>query len=296
MPLRSTLAALLTLFGSFPVRIGLMIVAFLLLCVIHGRINAAEDPGVTELKSTIKRLEERAAELKDTNLSAYSVLTSAVKDLRKYTEDGDADGSKLMVQLLSPQNLKKLFKAPTRVDKKTGEVSIGYDWSDAAQIQDWTVGASTPEIRKGALNVTSLDKLTHKGMWKGNVTITGRLSMANRLGTHLMASNGYSVTGITYNAWIIQLQKDGTKVAEDTFDHSGSDSETGMFVPFTWALQPDRTVLKFLKSTAGTSLSGPFLGQVSLCGGQGGNAFSGVIITGMLDSNWIKQALGLGAQ
>lgn len=43
MPLRSTLAALLTLFGSFPVRIGLMIVAFLLLCVIHGRINAAED-------------------------------------------------------------------------------------------------------------------------------------------------------------------------------------------------------------------------------------------------------------
>lgn len=291
--IRSTLLALFrTLCGHGPTL--LLCVAFLLLCLAHGLVGA-ESVGVSELKRIEHELTDKAEALKATDLQSYSMLQSAIKDLKKYTEDGDADGSRLMVQLLSPANLKKLFKAPTRVDKKTGEISIGYDWSDPAQIQDWTVGAAAPEIRKGALNVASLDKITNKAQWNGHVTISGRVSMQNRLGTHLAASNGYGIGGVTYNAWIIQIQKAGTKVAEDTFDHSGSESEVGQFVPFAWSLQNDRTTLKFLKSSCGIDLSTPFNGQVSLCGGQGGDAYAGVILTGVLDLNWVKQTLGVGA-
>lgn len=282
-----------TVLGNGPTL--LLCFAFLLLCVAHKALGA-ESAGISELKRIQHELSDKAEALKATDLQSYSLLTNAIKDLKKYTEDGDADGSRLMVQLLSPQNLKRLFKAPTHIDKKTGEISIGYDWSDATQIQDWTVGAAVPVIKKGALDIAALDKLTHKAQWNGAVTISGRLSMQNRLGTHLTASNGYSIVGATYNAWIVQIHKAGVRVAEDTFDHSGSDSEPGQFIPFSWSIQNDRTTLKFLKSAAGTQTSEPFNGQVGLCGGQGGDSYaSGLILTGTLDLNWVKQQLGVGA-
>jgi hypothetical protein len=273
-------------------RLTLAAVTFILLCFAHGAVGA-DSAGVQEIRRAQRDLLEKAEALKATDLQSYSAMMAAVKDLKKYTEDGDVDGSKLLVQLLTPQNLKKLFKGPVRLDKATGEVSVGYDFADPTTIQDWEIGASKPEYKKGALVVAPLDKLTHKAQWNGTVKIAGKVSMANRLGVHLQTSNGYAMFGVTYNAWIMQVTKGGQKVAEDTYDNNaGAASEPGTFLPFTWAMQPDRIVASLLKANAGVTLDQPFVGQISLCGGQGGDTYKDVIITGALDINWVKQALG----
>ncbi len=268
--------------------------AFFILLLLHGMVPAVESPAVIELRRAQKVITDKAEELKATDLAAYSTLMAAVKDLDKYTKDSDVTGSKLLVQLLTPANLKKLFKAPARIDKATGEVSVGYDFSDAATIQDWAVGKSKPEYKKGALAISPLDSLTHKAQWFGKVTIVGKVQLGNRAGIHLSTTTGWQVDGHSYNAWLIGFLLNSQRKAEQTFSDQYTESADTQFTPFTWELS-NRTSLSYGKATIAVPLDQPFAGSFSLCGGQGGNLFKEVIVTGTLDTNWVKQALGVGA-
>lgn len=270
-----------------------LIALFVLLCIAHGMVPAGESTGVIELKRVQKSLTDRAEELKSTDLVGYSMLMSAVKDLDKYTKDGDMEGSKLLVQLLTPANLKKLFKAPARIDKATGEVSLAYVMDSAALIQDFTLNTTKPEFKKGALLVSPADKLTHKAQWLGKVTVSGKVMLGNRSGIHMTTSTGWQVDGHSYNAWLIGFLHQGNRKAEQTFSDAYTESADTSFTAFTWELS-DRTMLTYGKATIAVPFDQPFMGQFSLCGGQGGNLYKEILITGTLDPNWIKQALSVG--
>lgn len=248
---------------------------------------------MSELKRAQKALTDRAAELKETDVVGYSMLMNAVKDLEKYTKDSGVEGSKLLVSLLTPANLKRLFKAPARLDKDTGEISLAYAMDNVSLIQDWTLNAAKPEFKKGALFVSPADKLTHKGQWLGKVTIQGKLLMGNRAGVHLCTNTGWDVLGHSYNAWLVGFMYKGQRKSEQVYNTNASETADTAFAPFTWELST-RTTLVYGGITSAVPLDQPFAGQFSLCGGQGGNLFKDILITGTLDPNWVKQTLGVG--
>jgi len=251
---------------------------------------------VDVLKRVEKDLADKADAMKSSDLVGYSILTNAIKDLKKYTDDGDADGSRLLVQLLSPANLKKLFKSPAKVDKKTGQVWMGYDWSDPKMVQDWDLHGEQASYGKNGLLVPAAGKISHKAQWMGEVTFSGKLVLGNRNGIHLSMTNGYTAVGSNYNAWNIDLKGPGiTANVAAAFSHDYTVTSDGMILPFTWKMLKDRTTLAWDKVEIGTPIPQPFLGQVTICGGEGGNSFKEIELTGMLDPNWIKQQLGLGA-
>lgn len=272
--------------------IVLLIALFITLCFAHGAVGA-DTAAVAELKRAQKLLSERAAEMKDSDLAGYSMLMAAAKDLDKYTKDSGVDGSKLLVSLLTPANLKRLFKAPARLNKDTGEISIAYAMDNAALIQDWTLNTAKPEFKKGALFVSPADRLTHKGQWLGKVTVQGKMLMGNRAGVHMCTDGGWEVLGHSYNAWLIGFMYKGQRKSEQVFTTNASETADTTFAAFTWELST-RTTLTYGSITSAVPLDQPFAGHFSLCGGQGGNLFKEVLVTGTLDPNWIKQTLGAG--
>jgi len=271
------------------------LLAIFMLLMLHAAIPlpGADSASAVELKRVQKTLADKADEIKSVDLVGYSMLMAAVKDLDKYTRDSGVDGSKLLVSLMTPANLKRLFKAPSRVNKDTGEVSIAYAMDNASLIQDWVLNAAKPEFKKGALFVSPADKLTHKGQWLGKVTITGKIQMGNRSGIHMSTSTGWQVDGHSYNAWLIGFLHQGTRKAEQTFSTAYTESADTTFASFTWGLS-DRIVLTYGSATIAVPLDQPFLGTFNLCGGQGGNLYKDILITGTLDPNWVKQQLGVG--
>jgi len=267
----------------------------LVLLVTLGTAITASD-AVDVLKRVEKEIADKADSLKSSDLVGYSILTNAIKDLKKYTDDGDADGSRLMVQLLSPANLKRLFKSPAKVDKKTGQVWLGYDWSDPKMVQDWDLRGEQASYGKNGLQVPAAGKISHKAQWMGEVTFSGKLVLGNRNGIHLGTTNGYTAVGSNYNAWNIDLKGPGiTANVAAAFSHDYTVTSDGNILPFTWKMLNDRMTLAWDKVEIGAPIPQPFLGQVTICGGEGGNAYKEIELTGMLDPNWIKQQLGLGA-
>ena len=181
-----------------------------------------------------------------------------------------------------------------RITKETGAVTLAYAMDAPALVQDFELNGAKPEFRQGALVIPAADRLTHKAAWIGSVTLTGKMKLMNRSGIHLATSTGWEVDGHSYNAWLIGFLKGSQRRAEQTFSDQYTETADTQFTPFTWELGT-RISLTYGKATIAVPLEGPFGGRLSLCGGQGGNHFKDVLITGTLDTNWIKQVLGIGA-
>jgi len=258
---------------------------------------SADDPAQVELHAVIKQLEEKAAQMKtDSQVQAYSVLMSAVKDLKKYIDDGDVDGSRLLVKLETPANMHKLFKAPSQIDKKTGQVTLIYDFvSSPTIVQDFTVGAATPSIAKGGILIPVAQSISHKATFIGNVSISGKVNTLNREGLHLSTSTGLRLFGSNYNAWFINLEGSGYTKTQSQFSKAYTETTDGNFIPFSLEISEKSLAAHWGEGTTGGTNPSAFLGSLVLNGGTGGDIYKDISITGTLDQNWIKQTLGIGA-
>jgi hypothetical protein len=288
--MKPSLAQFLDKFGPH-----LALLVAILLTMLAITCNGSE--AVDDLKRIQKELTDKAESLKTADLVSYSLYMNAVKDLKKYTEDGDADGSRLLVTLLTPKNLHKLFKAPVQVDKKTGDVAIAYDFANTpAVIQDFEIGTTAPELRKGALWVPIAQALTHKAAFIGKVHIVGKIMQGNRMGDQFGMTNGLRLAGGSYNNWSINLTMPGSARASGTYSPDYGHSADPDFLAFSVDVNPQAIAVTWGEGVTGVQSPAPFLGSVMLMGGSGGNLYKDVIISGTLDQNWIKQKLGVGAQ
>jgi hypothetical protein len=258
--------------------------------------TASASEAVDDLKRIEHELQTKAESLKTADLVSYSIYMSAIKDLKKYTEDGDADGSKLLLKLETPANMHKLFKAPVQIDKKTGDVAIAYDFgSFPAEIQDFEIGATAPDLKKGALAVPVAQSITHRAIFIGKVHIAGKILQGNRMGDQFGMSNGLRLAGGSYNNWSINLTVPGSAKASGTYSADYAHSADPDFIPFSVDVNPQAIAVTWGEGVTGVQSPAPFLGSVMLMGGSGGNLYKDVVISGTLDQTWIKQKLGIGA-
>jgi hypothetical protein len=272
-------------------RLILLLSLFLLL----SPVIASE--AVDDLKRIEHELQAKADSLKTADLVSYSIYINAIKDLKKYTEDGDADGSRLLLKLETSVNMHKLFKAPTQIDKKTGDVAIAYDFfSFPAEIQDFDIGATAPDIKRGGLLVPIAQNITHKAVFVGKITVSGKIMQGNRQGVQFGLTNGLRLEGGSYNAWFINLTTPGSQKMQAKYNTDYTVSADPDFIPFSVEVNSQAIAVKWGEATTGTATPAAFMGSGILMGGSGGNIYKEVVISGTLDQNWIKHTLGIGAQ
>jgi len=256
-----------------------------------GAFTCSASEAVDDLKRIERELTAKAESLKTADLVSYSIYINAIKDLKKYTEDGDVDGSRLLLKLETPANMHKLFKAPTQIDKKTGDVAIAYDFANTpAVIQDFEIGATAPEIKKGALFVPIAQAFI------GKVHISGKILQGNRMGDQFGMSNGLRLAGGSYNNWSINLTVPGSAKASGTYSPDYAHSADPDFIPFSVDVNAQAIAVTWGEGVTGVQSPAPFLGSIMLMGGSGGNLYKDIVISGSLDQNWIKHTLGIGAQ
>lgn len=260
-------------------------------------LTCSGSEAVDDLKRIQRELTDKAESLKTADLVAYSIYTNAVKDLKKYTEDGDADGSRLLVSLLTPKNLHKLFKAPVQVDKKTGDVAIAYDFANTpAVIQDFDIGATEPGIKKGGLAVPVAQSVTHKAAFIGKLHITGKIMQGNRTGMQFGLTDGLRMEGGSYNAWFINLEVPGLQKVQAKYSDNYTTTSDMDYMPFSVDVNAKAVSATWGEGVMGAQSPAAFLGSAMLMGGSGGNIYKDIVISGTLDQNWIKRTLGIGAQ
>lgn len=267
---------------------------YLILLLIATCLYAGE--AVDDLKRIERELQAKADGLKTADLVSYSIYINAIKDLRKYTDDGDADGSRLLLKLETPANMHKLFKAPTQIDKKTGDVAIAYDFAGSpAEIQDFDIGATAPDIKRGGLLVPVAQSVTHKAVFVGKITVTGKIMQGNRQGIQFGLTSGLRLEGGSYNAWFINLTTPGSQKMQAKYSGDYTVSADADFMPFSVDVNSQAIAIKWGEATTGTPTPAAFIGSTMLMGGSGGNIYKDVVISGTLDQNWIKHVLGIGA-
>lgn len=203
--------------------------------------------------------------------------------------DDDANPIKAMAALLTPKNLKMIFKTPARFNAKTGMVSVAYDWSEPRQLADWDFGGDKPVYKNGGLAVPAASQFTMKAQWHGPVTLSGVVVLGNRTGTHLSTTTGLAIAASNYNAWNVNINGAATPSANACFSHDYTATSDGLPLQFEWAFTPTKTSLTWDKAELGAPLATPFNGQFVLSGATGGNIYRTIVIAGMLDWAWVKR-------
>ncbi len=184
---------------------------------------------------------------------------------------------------------KALKKLAGKSSYKDGVLTVAYDWSNAKQLGDWDLGDVKPTSEKGALRIGAADSIESKVKFVGTAKITGSIGMENFAGKHISAPNYLYIEGTSYNAWIAVLHDGNTKMAEGKFnkDYTQTGDRNG-FLAFEWAFVPGKTTFKFGVVSAGKECSKKFDGAFTLNGGDGGNGFKSIVLSGTPDEAWAK--------
>lgn len=170
---------------------------------------------------------------------------------------------------------------------KDGVLTVAYDWTSAKQLLDWDFGDTKPTNDRGALRLEPAAKMASKIHFLGDAKITCDLAMGNYAGDHLAAPNGFTVAGLNYNAWFAQIRLNDARLAEAVFNKEyNKTGEKNDFLPVEWSFTPKKSTLKFGKVSMGKEITPVFDGVFTLAGGDGGNEFKRVVISGKVSSEW----------
>lgn len=216
-------------------------------------------------------------------------------DEQVQAKTGEAKLVKASVAAAKPEkheselNAKALRKLGGRAAYKDGVLTVAYDWSNAKQLADWDLGGAKPTSERGALRLAAGDRLTSKIHFIGEAKLTCEVAMENFAGDHLLAPNGLSITGQSYNAWFIQIRVNGQRQAEGVFDHAYTKTgDRNAFLPCEWTFTGTKAALKFAMVNVAKDVGSSFNGAFTLASGDGGDGFRNVVISGKVDEAWAK--------
>jgi hypothetical protein len=189
----------------------------------------------------------------------------------------------------SELNAKALRKLNGRAAYKDGVLTVAYDWSNPKQLLDWDLGGAKPTSERGALRLTAGDHIASKIHFLGEAKLTCELAMENYAGDHLLAPNGLSVCGQSYNAWFIQIRVGGQRQAEAVFDKNYvKTGDRNAFLPCEWTFTGNKAALKFATVNVAKDVGASFNGGFTLASGDGGDGFRNVVLSGKVDPAWAK--------
>ena len=197
--------------------------------------------------------------------------------------DDKAVGDKLPPELIA--GLRKTVKGKLAFDKKTGEIALAYDFSNAKQLQDFTLGKSKakPVVNADGLCLPIGVNVTHVARFR-NMKVSATLKLKQMRGSVLKTDRVSIGTG--------GLLPDTLYL--NVADHGGSsaivpDKERSGIVEIKLAIDEERTAFMWGNSTVGKDAPGVPVGQLQLFGGENGFCFKNLVIAGELEPAWAEE-------
>jgi hypothetical protein len=180
--------------------------------------------------------------------------------------------------------LKPKFAVP--VTWNDGTLTLHYDFRDAGQLRDFRWEEDRPATAGSYLRLKKGQAVEHKVRFR-TVTVAGEVSVGDPVGTHLKTTGGFEVKGGTYQAWYIDLNIPPDVKARALYDPPSFNLAT----PFELRISARRHSLRWYGTLVGSSGTGTPAGNVILAGGQGGNHFGNLTLSGEPDPDWLASCL-----
>lgn len=192
---------------------------------------------------------------------------------------------------LDPKDLKRIIHGRHTIKgDKNDEITIVYTWKPD-DLADWIVSGPTPEFSRGSIIIPPGGSLTHKARFATKVGMQGDIALKNKNGEHIGSTSGLQITVTNYNAWSVNLSRNKSPIGSAMYDKDYTITDASKeFIPFLLSLDKGVVSLSWKNHNLGGSYAGDF-GSPIISGGTGGNIFKTLTMTGVVDRDWVKQAL-----
>jgi hypothetical protein len=178
--------------------------------------------------------------------------------------------------------LKDHFVGKVAVDKKTGEMTLTYDFRNAKQLEDFTVDEGKAIAAKGMLLVEGASVIKHKVRWK-SVRVESFIHVEALRGELIAGSTEGRVTvGGMYSEAVYLL---GTHVIVDEAVRKGR-------VPIIFEMDDRAISIQYAQHNLGEKLKTKDPIQIELGGMIKGCGYSQMKIKGIPDFGWIQEEFG----
>lgn len=212
------------------------------------------------------------------------VLTLAVSGEVPFDDcDDEVVPDKLPPELIA--GLRKTVKGKLLFDKKSGEIALGYDFSNVKQLQDFAPGKSKakPVVNADGLCLGVGVNVTHIAKFR-TMKMSATLKLKQMRGQVLRTDRVAIGTGGLYPDTVyLEVTGHGNSSA------IVPDKERSGTVEIKLAIDEDRTLFGWGGSSVGKEAPGVPAGQLQLFGGENGFCFKNLAVAGELDPAWAEE-------
>jgi hypothetical protein len=189
---------------------------------------------------------------------------------------------------LSTMMIRKKLRAKAAYNAKTGELSLGYDFLNRAQLQDFDCEKAHPVTAHGMLALNAGDSIVHVVKFK-TLSLAAIVSLRQMKGQLAATSGGVSIDLGDPAPDTLYLNT----VGEDAVQMLVADKERSGVLPFGLQIEDRRLIVYWGTGKLGKPISEPRAGRVEFHGGAKGFAFGNLNLRGQLDEEWAREFFGL---
>jgi hypothetical protein len=198
-------------------------------------------------------------------------------------------------QVIDQKALRKAFGASrSSYDKKTGILSLAYDFSRPEQLKDWEVDNVQPAKPKGGkgIRVGPAESLVHRAVFQeGRCSFTYRLGDVTDKGAVISAGKVATVNQREWNRrrFFVLNGRDGFHPDDK---HATVENASILQFNAVVGIEEKRCVLTVDGAETAVPRQNKGTYQIMLNGGDNGGDFAAVTILGKPDMEWFMNALG----
>jgi hypothetical protein len=237
------------------------------------------------LREAIELLNQRKAAIADADQQKR--LDEAIKTLeemlRRATQ-ATSDASRLPLMLA---DVRKKLKGRAALNPKTGELTLTYDFANAAQLADFKGDKARPQVVDRMLALEAGDSVVHAVKFT-TFTLTATVGVKQMKGVLVATSEGTTISVGGRNPDTFYLVPKGAERSHAVVPRK---ERTGL-IPIGLRVEESRVQAFWGSTKLGRPTKEPQGGQIQLFGGEMGQVYGNLVITGHVDEAWGREFFG----
>jgi hypothetical protein len=249
-------------------------------------VTADEAPSAdSALRAAIELLNQRKAAIQEVEQQKrLEDATRALEQILHRAPQATSHAGRLPLTLA---DVRKKLRGRAVINPKTGELTLTYDFANVAQLTDFTVNKGRARIVNRMLAMEPGDSVIHAVKFK-TFTLTATVGIQQMKGELITTSEGARlfVGGNYPDTFYLE-----PKGAAGSHAIVPGNERTGL-ISIGLRIEEGR-VLAFWGSTkVGRNTKEPQGGHIQLFGGEMGQAYGNLTITGQVDEDWGREFFG----
>jgi hypothetical protein len=249
-------------------------------------VNADGPPsGDGALREAIQLLNQRKAAIADADQQKR--LDEAVKALEEMLRRAPQPTSDTGRLPLTLADVRKKLKGRAALNPKTGELTLTYDFANAAQLADFKGDKARPQVVDRMLALEAGDSVINAVKFK-SFTLTATVAVKQMKGQLVATGEGATISVGGNKADTFYLVPKGGERSHAVVPRK---ERTGL-VPIGLRVEESRVQAFWGSTKLGRPTTEPQGGHIQLFGGEMGQAYGNLVITGHVDEDWGREFFG----